>query len=190
MWADNETSEDLLGFKVHADLLIDIVNDDSVLPITIGVFGDWGSGKSSILQMLKEDFDNKDKKHSLCIYFNGWTFEGYDDAKAALLQSILKELEDNKKLSEEVKSVVKEKSKKLWKSIDWMRGAGMLLKNIALPAVSAYFTGGISLVPYTVQKISEWSDDPNLIIEKLQSEEGKSYFNLLYLKIKNIIRVK
>lgn len=184
MWADNETSEDLLGFKVHADLLIDIVNDDSVLPITIGVFGDWGSGKSSILQMLKEDFDNKDKKNSLCIYFNGWTFEGYDDAKAALLQSILKELEDNKKLSEEVKSVVKEKSKKLWKSIDWMRGAGMLLKNIALPAVSAYFTGGTSLIPYTVQKMSEWSDDPNQIIEKLQSEEGQKLFQSFILENK------
>jgi hypothetical protein len=33
-----------------------------------------------------------------------------------------------------------------------MRGAGMLLKNIALPAVSAYFTGGISLIPYATQK--------------------------------------
>jgi len=40
MWADNETSEDLLGFNVYADLLIDIINDESVLPITIGAFGD------------------------------------------------------------------------------------------------------------------------------------------------------
>jgi len=128
MWADNETSEDLLGFKVHADLLIDIVNDESVLPITIGVFGDWGSGKSSILQIVKENFDEDENKDSLCIYFNGWTFEGYDDAKAALLNSILKELENNKKLSAEVKEAIKEKAKKLWKSVDWMRGAGMLLK--------------------------------------------------------------
>ena len=37
MWSDNETSEDLLGFKVHANLLIDVVKDDSVLPISIGV---------------------------------------------------------------------------------------------------------------------------------------------------------
>ena len=31
MWADNETSEDLLGFKVHADLHVNINNDESIL---------------------------------------------------------------------------------------------------------------------------------------------------------------
>ena len=179
MWADNETSEDLLGFKVHADLLISIIKEETVLPITIGVFGDWGSGKSSVLQIVKEEFEKEDDKDSLCIYFNGWTFEGYDDAKAALLNSILKELEGNKKISAELVESVKEKAQKLWKSIDWMRGAGMVLKNVALPAVSAYFTGGVSLIPYAMQKLSEWGDDPQKIIEKLQSEEGKELFAIL-----------
>ena len=176
MWADNETSEDLLGFKVHADLLTNIIKDESILPITIGVFGDWGSGKSSVLQIVKEEFDNEDDTDSLCIYFNGWTFEGYDDAKAALLNSILKELEDNKKISAELKITIKEKAKKLWKSVDWMRGAGMVMKNVALPAVSAYFTGGLSLVPFAIQKLTEWGDNPEQIIEKLQSDEGKEIY--------------
>lgn len=184
MWADNETSEDLLGFKVHADLLINIIKDETILPITIGVFGDWGSGKSSILQIIKEEFDKDEDKESLCIYFNGWTFEGYDDAKAALLNSILKELEDNKKITAEIKDAVKEKAKKLWKSIDWMRGAGMVLKNVALPAVSAYFTGGVSLVPTAIQMISQWSDSPEKIIEKLQSKEGKEIYESFLKKEK------
>ncbi len=180
MWADNETSEDLLGFKVHADLLINVINDDTVLPVTIGVFGDWGSGKSSILQIIKKEFDKSENQGSLCIYFNGWTFEGYDDAKAALLNAILKELEDNKKLAEEVKVAVKEKAKKLWKSIDWMRGAGMIMKNIALPAVSAYFSGGLSLLPFAAQKLSEWGiDSQEKLIAKLQSPEGADFFKSL-----------
>lgn len=176
MWADNETSEDLLGFKVHADLLVDVINDESILPITIGVFGDWGSGKSSVLQIIKNEFDKEANVDSLCIYFNGWTFEGYDDAKAALLNSILKELEDNKKISAEIKEAIKEKAKKLWKSIDWMRGAGMILKNVALPAVSAYFTGGLGLIPSLYEKISEWGDNPEKIIERLQTKEGKEIY--------------
>lgn len=176
MWADNETSEDLLGFNVHADLLINIIYDESVLPITIGVFGDWGSGKSSVLQIVKEAFDKDADKDSLSIYFNGWTFEGYDDAKAALLNSILKELEDNKKIPDAIKDTIKEKAKKLWKSIDWMRGAGMVMKNVALPAVTAYFTGGLSLVPFAIQKLAEWGNNPEIIIKKLQSDEGKEIF--------------
>ncbi|MDE1206014.1 KAP family P-loop NTPase fold protein [Tenacibaculum larymnensis] len=182
MWSDNETSEDLLGFKVHADLLIDVIKDDTVLPITIGVFGDWGSGKSSVLKIIQEEFEKGGSKEedTLCIYFNGWTFEGYDDAKAALLNSIINEIENNKKLSSEVKETVKNKAKKLWESIDWMRGAGMVLKNIALPAVSAYFTGGVSLAPFAMQKMKEWSiDTPERFIEKLGSEEGKELLNSL-----------
>ena len=30
MWADNETSDDLLGFKVHAGLIVDVINDNDV----------------------------------------------------------------------------------------------------------------------------------------------------------------
>lgn len=184
MWSDNETSEDLLGFQVHADLLIDVIKDDTVLPVTIGVFGDWGSGKSSILKIVQEKFNDADNpeenKDTLCIYFNGWTFEGYDDAKAALLDFILKEIESNKKLSDEVKDTVSRKAKKLWKSINWMRGAGMILKNVALPAVSAYFTGGLSLAPYVWEKLAEWNaESPEKLMEKLSSEEGQEVLDAL-----------
>jgi len=184
MWSDNETSEDLLGFKVHADLLIDVIEDDSVLPITIGVFGDWGSGKSSILKIIQEQFQKSNgdsiREETLCIYFNGWTFEGYDDAKAALLNSIITEIENNTGFSEEVKKNVREKAKKLWKSINWMRGAGLILKNVALPAVSTYFTGGLNLAPFAMQKLSEWNvDSPDILIEKLSSSEGQEFIKSL-----------
>jgi len=50
------------------------------------------------------------------------------------------------------------------------------MKNVALPAVSAYFTGGLSLLPFAVKKLTEWGDDPEKIIEKLKSEEGQEAF--------------
>jgi hypothetical protein len=46
MWHDNETNLDLIGFQVHADLIKRVVTDSKMLPVTIGLFGDWGSGNT------------------------------------------------------------------------------------------------------------------------------------------------
>ena len=44
MWSDKETDRDFLGYQVHADLLRNVVCNQKNLPITIGLYGDWGSG--------------------------------------------------------------------------------------------------------------------------------------------------
>ncbi|NJB83592.1 KAP family P-loop NTPase fold protein [Wenyingzhuangia aestuarii] len=168
MWSDNETSEDLLGFKVHAELITEVIKDDLLLPITIGVFGDWGSGKSSILKITKEELD-KLEDETFVLYFNGWLFEGYDDAKAALLESIVKAFEDNERFVPEVKI----KARKLLKSVDWMRVLGLGFKNVALPIASAYSTGGTSLIPYLANKLGGL--DSSIILEKLKGEDSENF---------------
>lgn len=164
MWSDNETSEDLLGFKVHADLLIDVIQDDTVLPVTIGVFGDWGSGKSSILKIVKEKLET-DNEETLVLYFNGWIFEGYDDAKAALLESIIAGFAEHKKIS----AKVKDNTKKLLKSVDWMRVVGFGFKKIVIPAAGAYVTGGLSLIPQIVEGLSKLN--PKEVGDVLKSKD-------------------
>lgn len=166
MWADNETSEDLLGFKVHADLLLDVINDDAILPVTIGVFGDWGSGKSSILKLIKEELDKDEDDDILVLYFNGWVFEGYDDAKAALLEAIVKGFEEN--------TSVTNKTKKLLKSIKWMRVLGLGFKNVVLPTATAYITGGMSLLPFLADKLSKLN--PAERAEKFETEDIEGFF--------------
>lgn len=49
MWKDSESNIDYIDFEYIADLVNEIVTDDSLLPASIGVYGDWGSGKSSIM---------------------------------------------------------------------------------------------------------------------------------------------
>lgn len=70
MWSDKETSKDLLGYTVHAELLKSVVTNDKNLPITVGLYGDWGSGKSSILKILEEDL-KKTTTQLLCILTDG-----------------------------------------------------------------------------------------------------------------------
>ncbi len=90
MWTDNETIDDLIGFRVHAELIAEVVSDAKLLPVTMGVFGDWGNGKTSIMKMLEAKLGENDD--IAVLYFDAWLFEGYDDAKSALISSILKQL--------------------------------------------------------------------------------------------------
>ena len=180
MWADNETSEDLLGFKIHADLIVDVVNDDMVLPVTIGVFGDWGSGKSSILKIIEKELIKESEDGfndgTLVLYFNGWVFEGYDDAKAALLESIIEKFAKHKTLGNKVK----DETTKLFKSVKWMRLLGLNFKKVVVPAASAYLTGGVSLLPYLLNEFSQIK--PADISEKLQGAEAEGFLSGLLKK--------
>lgn len=97
MWSDNEASSDLLGCQHIVGAVQNILVQDDLLPATVGVFGDWGSGKSTIIQMLVAEIE-KDKE-TLVLSFNGWLFEGYDDAKLALMGTIVEELASRKKVT-------------------------------------------------------------------------------------------
>ena len=171
MWSDKETSKDLLGFNVHASLLKSVVTNEKNLPITIGLYGDWGSGKSSVLEILKEQL--KDDEETVVVYFDGWTFESFDDAKIALIQGIVDELEKNKKFLSKVGdglSDLKDDFVKLKDSINWMR----LLKATAkmvVPTIAAFSTGGASIIPTIALALKDNQKSLNNIIEEGRLEE-------------------
>src|SRR5688572_26004775 len=119
MWPDNETDEDLLGFEIHADLVRSIVTDPAMLPVTVGLFGDWGGGKSSILKLLQRDLApaDPDNPETLVIYFDTWVFQGYEDAKTAILAVLLQELKENRAF----KSKIFDEATELLHRVNWMK---------------------------------------------------------------------
>lgn len=140
MWSDNETATDLLGFAVHKDLIWQLVTTDHLLPLTIGVFGDWGGGKSSVMRMLQRDLDSDKHPDIACLYFNGWVFEGYDDAKSALISSILVQLGEHRRFGPKVRGRVVS----LLKRVNYMRLAGQAIKFGAVPVAAWALGMGVS----------------------------------------------
>lgn len=168
VWQDNETEIDLLGFDVHADLIRSVITDQSVLPVTVGVFGDWGGGKSSIMKMLQKALSNEDVYPSVvCLYFNGWIFEGYEDAKSALLGSILIQLGEHKKFGPKAKDWVV----KLLKRVKWMELAKVGVKTVGVPLAIAAATGGIGAVPVAAAAVT--GAVVNNVLDKKESADGK-----------------
>lgn len=106
MWKDSETEIDYLDFSYIIEIMKDTINDEKLLPSCIGLYGDWGSGKSSLMHMCKRQLEQQNDG-TVCLLFNGWLYESYDDAKTAILASILDGIKDGRKLSKSAIMILK-----------------------------------------------------------------------------------
>ena len=157
MWSDKEANIDYLNFGYLVDLIVEIAMNRVLTPSTIGLYGDWGSGKSSLMKLAQskiEDLPEKKKKKddedkspkTLCIEFNGWLFEGYEDTKTSLCGTILDTLADEKRFEPEVA----ERAKELIKKVDFKKLIGKGVKF----GVDYLLTGGIgALTDLTLSSI-------------------------------------
>lgn len=134
MWKDSETELDFLDYDYLIQTVQNIIMDDNLLPASIGVYGDWGSGKSSLMYMCKDRLTKKDKNIK-CLVFNGWLFENYEDAKTAILGTILDEISKEESLSQKAKDIIKG----LYKSIDKFK----LVKGALKYGTDFFLTGGM-----------------------------------------------
>ncbi|WPC42846.1 P-loop NTPase fold protein [Clostridium sp. JS66] len=125
MWIDNASKIDMLAYKPYAELIYGIVNNKRMNPLTVGLFGSWGSGKSTLIKLIEEKIKPLNVKNKIiCINLNAWMFEGYDEAKTALMESLLRAIKDN----DDVISKCEEEVVKLIKRVDWIRLAGNSIK--------------------------------------------------------------
>ena len=92
---DFPTDEDLLGFSDYAESIINIIekSKDKRTSLTIGIFGQWGTGKSSFLNIIEKKLNpNVKKLNYTTIFFNAWKYENEENLLAALMQLILNQV--------------------------------------------------------------------------------------------------
>ena len=122
MWADNETARDFLNFTGVSDTVAEIIVQANGRPISIGVSGAWGVGKSSMIKLIRSALEQRGggpPSKFVFVEFNAWLYQGYDDARAALMEVIATALAKEA----DARKTGLDKTKELLKRVDWFRTA-------------------------------------------------------------------
>lgn len=178
MWSDVESSEDYLNFGEVSDLAVDILSTKDMLPISIGIFGNWGAGKSSLLKLIEAKLKDDDQEY-IVINFDAWLYQGFDDARAALLEVIatrlLKEAEGDEDLVE--------KGKGLLKRVNIFRTLGLAAEGAALFA-------GVPTAGLLARGVNAIGNATNGIQDEEEFAEGHALVGDIKDELGNVIKPK
>lgn len=174
MWLDKESQIDLLAYSPFAELITNITANERLNPLTIGLFGRWGAGKSTLLKLVEKNIEERDetKKKFVCISLNSWVFEGYDAAKSAIMESLLRTLMDNQPAFEGLKDEIRS----LIGRINFMKLGATAIKH-GMPLVMSAInpaTATLTMAQYfSKAKRKEILDDIKQVWSKKEVEEDK-----------------
>ncbi len=171
-------SGDKLSFHRYTNPLISVLTDPGQeTPFTIGIFGSWGSGKSSLLRMLEERLQMEHAEEFVCVAFNPWVHRSEENMLVPLLHTL------RDALNRDQKARFVESGKKIFDVL--MRlGADVLLKKITTDAVSLEKIEALEK-KYIQSKHLVESEMRNLhktlqdLLEEIHGQDGKPRLVLL-----------
>jgi len=139
IYSDNPLSDAKeFDFEAYAKTLTDIIlHKENETPITIGIHGEWGSGKTTLMKTIKKKLENssedKNTRKCKCMWFNAWKYADEESILTALINRILEQIVTDEKGFDPVEKIkeLKEKYKDI-KSFNFSilgSGGGIELKN-------------------------------------------------------------
>jgi Cdc6-like AAA superfamily ATPase len=132
---------DQLGFDVYVSAFADLITSPHTKPpLTIGIFGSWGMGKSFLLEHIRRRIDQR-QAMGICpgprihtVSFNAWEYSSTDAIWPALVRKIVKELDQlaswprHKRVWTRVKWNLRRQWRSLWAKV----AAGTLVATTGL----------------------------------------------------------
>lgn len=130
LFDDNPAIEDLLGFAGVADAVVRVLTAGGLDPVTVGVQGAWGGGKSTVLNLIAHKLAGA--AHVLVVRVDPWEFEDSEDVRGTLIALVLNALQsevvsDQVDLPADRKAQVVAKLADLRRRIAWGRVAKVLV---------------------------------------------------------------
>ncbi len=175
MWSDVDADEDFLNFKTVAETAASIIEGSKGVPLSMGICGSWGVGKSSMVNLVEKSLRAHAGDTSyLFVRYNAWLYQGFDDARAALLEVIARTiLEDQKEKKKPL-----EKAKEFMDRIDVWRCVGLFASSAVSVAAGLPPVGAIGEVVRTGRELFRGSATKDDIAEGEESfrdvvENGK-----------------
>lgn len=130
LWSDDPDRTDLLAFDAIAETLVDAVLDDSLDPVALGVSGRWGSGKTTVLNLVEAHLAAHDHEGAkvLPILTEAWRYDPALGAKESLISEVLDRLSDEITDTTDPSGKAKAILKRLAKRVDWAKALKMAAK--------------------------------------------------------------
>jgi len=115
--SDQPADEDQLNFDPYAKTLADIVADPGTdTPLTIGVFGGWGQGKTSLMRMVQRRLEATigTPFPVRAVWFNAWLYSHQPALWRALISRVLDGVRGFPTLSEAVQAELRQLEARLY----------------------------------------------------------------------------
>jgi formylglycine-generating enzyme required for sulfatase activity len=101
---DDFSDIDQIGYDEYSEGLVEMIRSVGAKgekgSFTIGVFGQWGQGKTSMLRQIEKklnEIETKDEKEILTVWFNPWQFTGEEHIIIPFFHTLVSYLEESKK---------------------------------------------------------------------------------------------
>jgi len=93
---DRTSSKDLLGRESLVQALANMfVHTKEIEGFTVALFGNWGVGKSTVMELLEKQLKAHHSKRFIFAKFNAWAYEKTDNIAAGLAFEVVKALKNS-----------------------------------------------------------------------------------------------
>lgn len=131
------------GFDAYAKTLAELIaNKYNETPLVIGVYGPWGSGKTTLMEAVKQMLDGKSFagkegfRPCKTVWFQAWKYDKEDEILAGLIEAIFKNIKSDSSMIKRFQGYTEEAIARL----NVTKGVGELLKNFLGVDVNAFFS--------------------------------------------------
>ena len=169
--------EDLLRVERYSKALTNFIKSSDT-PITIGLQGEWGTGKTSLMGLMREKLDKEDIATS---WVNTWEysmFVGSHETTPKVLQGMLEKLEEN--CVKNGSWDIGEKGSQAIKTVGKFLGSianQMVKKQTGVNVLEAYDTNNTYQLQSEVALIKE---EINKVITQLIQSSGNPYKKVVF----------